>query len=131
MIWKEVLLFLITLTHILFVLFVVVTPFTNSNYFLLLHVIIVPFIIFHWVINNNTCCLTLMEKTLRKEIYGTPGDCLTCRLIEPVYDFKKNNAEFTTIIYAITIILVLISAGKLWYKYRSGEITSLIDLVRL
>lgn len=128
---KEILLKIITLLHIIFVLFVVVVPFTSSNYLLFAHAIFVPFMIFHWVINDNTCALTVIERRLRKEISGSDyedDDCLTCKLIEPVYDFRKNYETFTVIIYAITIGLWLLSVSKLCYKYKMGEITNFKDL---
>ena len=127
---KNILLKLITFIHILFVLFIILTPLSNSNYFLLLHAIMVPFIIFHWICNDNTCILTLIERKLRKEITGKDDeDCITCQLIEPIYDFKKNNQSLSTFIYCTTISLWLISALKLYYKYHTGSITSLRDLV--
>jgi len=127
---KEILLKLITVIHICFIIFMVVTPFFNSNYFLLLHTIFIPFLIFHWICNDNTCVLTVIEKKLRKEISGEvdENDCITCRLIEPVYDFRKNYQGFTMIIYTITILLFLLSSGKLVYRYSTGEIKGLKDL---
>lgn len=125
-----ILLRLISLIHILLLLFVVGIPFINSNYFLLIHFIIVPFIILHWVCNENTCFLTLVEKYLRLKVYGyvDPNDCLTCRLIEPVYDFKKNYKQFTIFIYVVTIILWIITTCRLYRKYQNGEIKNWIDL---
>ncbi len=127
---KGILLKIITLLHILLVIFVIVTPFINSNYFLLLRALFIPFLILHWICNDNTCVLTIIERNLRKQIYGKVDeeDCITCRLIEPVYDFRKNYATFTIIIYVITILLWLISAGKLVFKYKSGNIKSVTDL---
>ena len=128
---KDILLKIITLLHVLFVIFVVVTPFVNSNYFLFIHTIFIPFLILHWICNDNTCVLTIIERKLRKEIYGEKADdddCITCRLIEPVYDFRKNYQTFTVIIYALTIMLWLISSSKLYYKYNSGSITGFKDL---
>lgn len=128
---KYILLKLITLLHIIFVLFVTITPFVSSNYFLFIHAIFIPFLIFHWICNDNTCVLTIIERKLRKEIYGENSiedDCITCKLIEPVYDFRKNYKTFSIIIYTITISLWLISMGKLYYKYNTGTITSFKDL---
>lgn len=126
---KEILLTVITFLHILFVGFVVITPFIGSNYLLFIHSIIIPFLIFHWVCNDNMCALTLIEKKLRKEIYGTEDDnCITCQLIEPVYDFRKNYDQFTVLIYTVTIILWLISLGHLFYRYKNGKIDSWKDL---
>lgn len=128
---NEFILQLITFIHILFVLFVIITPFTNSNYLLLIYVIVIPFVMLHWVMNDNTCILTIMEKHARKQLYGEDTkteDCFTCRLIEPVYDFNKNYSSMSTAIYIITIVLWLIAVYKLYSKYRSGEISSLYDL---
>jgi hypothetical protein len=74
--------------------------------------------------------LTIIERKLRKQIYGdvNDDDCITCKLIEPVYDFRKNYKGFTIIIYTITIMLWLISTGKLLYKYKSGSINGIKDL---
>ena len=56
---NDSILMLINILHVLVILFVVAAPFSNSNYFLLMHITIVPFIILHCVLNNNTCCLTV------------------------------------------------------------------------
>jgi hypothetical protein len=121
---------LITFIHILFILFVIVIPFTNNNYFLLLHAIIVPFVMLHWILNDNTCILTIIEKNMREQLYGVVPDkeeCFTCQLIEPIYDFKNNYESMSTAIYLITIGLWFISVYKLYSKWQSGEITSLSD----
>ena len=127
---KEIILKIISLLHVIFVLFVAITPFVNSNYFLLLHFITVPFVIMHWLCNDNTCALTIAERKLRKEIYGKvdEDDCITCRLIEPVYDFRKNYSGFTAIIYSITIGLWLVTMTKLGMRYYDGRISSIRDL---
>lgn len=121
---------IITLIHLLFVLFVIFTPFIGSPYFLLLHLILVPFIIIHWICNDNTCVLTVIEKYLKKKIYGKVDEkeCITCRLIEPVYDFKKNYQTFSLSIYVITTFLWLITVGRLTYLYKTGQISSWKDL---
>ena len=127
----DILLKLIALLHIIFVIFVVVTPFLNSNYFLFIHLIFIPFLILHWACNDNTCVLTIVERKLRKQMSGdkyTEDDCVTCKLIEPVYDFRKNYKTFSMIIYTVTIMLWLLSVGKLYYKYSDGTITGFKDL---
>lgn len=127
----DILLKIIALLHIIFVIFVVVTPFLNSNYFLFIHLIFIPFLILHWICNDNTCVLTIVERKLRKQMAGNEyndEDCITCKLIEPVYDFRKNYKTFSIIIYTITIMLWLLSAGKLYYKYSDGSITGFRDL---
>ena len=127
----KLLLYLIRVIHILLVIFIVCTPFLNINAYLLLHIIIVPFIILHWIMNNNTCALTVAEYYLREIITGKPVDrskCFMSRLIDPVYDFKKNYQNKRVIIYGSAIGLFSISLYKLIKKKKTGEIKSWRDL---
>ncbi len=131
---KELLLQSITLLHTLLVLFVVLAPFISSNYLLMLHFITIPFLIIHWLFNDNTCILTIIERNMRKQIYKehyNDDDCFTCKLIEPIYDFKSNYDKFSKIIYFVTIILWLVSASRLLYKYQTGNISSWKELFKL
>ena len=124
----------ILICHILVICFVSIAPFTNSNFILLMHLIIVPFIIVHWLTNNNVCALTIMEKKIREKMYGvevSKNDCFTCKIIEPVYDFKKNYKNQSKAIYGITTVLILISLIKLFNKYKCGEIRSFQDMLVL
>jgi hypothetical protein len=132
--FKEILLNIITILHMIFVLFVIVVPFTSSNYLLFLHALFIPFLLFHWILNDNTCALTIIERKLRQQISGSDkidDECITCKLIEPVYDFRKNHETFTTIIYTITITLWLISVYKLYSGYSSGSISTWRDLFKI
>ena len=58
---------LVVLCHVLLVCFVVISPFISSNYILFMHSFVVPFIMMHWIMNNDTCALTIMEKKLRQQ----------------------------------------------------------------
>jgi len=125
---------LITVLHLIIVLFIVIAPFTNSNYLLLLYVITVPFIILHWVMNNNTCSLTVAEKYIRQKTYGiilNDDDCFTYNLIAPIYDFNKNYEAFSNFIYIATISLLSLASYKLIYKVYNGEIKTIADFSKL
>lgn len=128
----KLLLGIITIIHACFLTGVILIPFSNSNYLLLIYIIIMPFIMLHWILNNNNCSLTLLERELRKKIYGkySKADCLTCRLIEPVYDFLKNNQKFSILIYLITLLLLFMAIFKLGYKYKTCRINNWLDLLR-
>lgn len=124
--FEKILLSIITLLHILFIIFVVGAPFTNMNYFIFMHALLVPFMVLHWFCNDNTCVLTVVEKYLRKRIQKDKykeEDCITCKLINPIYDFKKNNKKHTRLIYSICFLVWIISATKLWLKIKNKEIT--------
>jgi hypothetical protein len=129
---NEIILQLIVFLHILFILFIVITPFTNITYLLTIHAIIVPFMMLHWVTNNNTCALTIAEKHVRNQLYGPSNseDCFTCRLIEPVYDFTNDKGSLSLFIYLVTIALWLVTIYKLYSKFQTGEIKSWLDLAR-
>jgi hypothetical protein len=93
---------------------------------------IVPFIILHWVYNDDSCFLTTVELHLKKKIYGRPvdkNDCLTCRIMSPIYNVTEQHEEYATSIYIVTLILWSISVGKLYMKYKEGEIKELCDIV--
>ena len=121
---------IIFILHILFFLFVVSVPFTNSNYLSLLHIIIVPFVIFHWFLEDHTCSIVFVENKLNKYIFNTCDDYkgFFAKLIEPVYDFKLDNKKHSLSIYTITSILWLITSSKLYLKYKNGEINKMDDL---
>ncbi len=131
---NKLLLKLITLVHIMLVLFVVIVPFTSSHYFLMLHAMFVPFMIVHWLLNNHMCALTLVEKFIRKRVYKEgyeKEDCITCKLIEPIYDFNNDTELMAKVVYGITIGLWFISSGKLVCKYKSGEFSSVKEMFML
>ena len=125
---------IITILHIIVILFVLITPFTNYNYFLFMHAIIVPFIMLHWYLNNNACSLTIAEKEIRKRMNGgnknvDDDECYTYKFIAPIYDFNKNHEEYSNFIYILTSGLWIISLYKLYTKFSNGSITSFADLM--
>lgn len=125
---------IVVLCHVLLVCFVVISPFISSNYILFMHSFVVPFIMMHWIMNNDTCALTIMEKKLRQEITGkieVKEDCFTCKIIEPVYNFKNSYKSQSKLIYAFTTILTLISMVRLFGRYKCGKIKSIYDLFLL
>ncbi len=127
---EEIKLKIILICHLIIVIFVVLTPFFNSNYLLFMHSIIIPFIMFHWITNNDMCALTLMEKEIRKRLNKNSNgdDCFTCKIIEPVYNFKNNNNDKEKFVYGVTILLWIISIFKLYRKYKNKEINNFYEL---
>ena len=127
----NILLNIVTFLHVMFILFIVITPFVDSNYILLMHIMVIPFMMLHWLTNDNTCMLTIVEKNIRRELYGkkyNEDECFTCKLIEPVYNFTNKYETMSNIIYSITTILWIISIGKIYCKYRRGNITNWMQL---
>ena len=116
--------------HIMYFLFIIITPFSDSNYMLMLHAIMVPFMMVHWVCNNDTCALTIGEKIVRKIVLNEKDNknCITCKIIEPVYNFKKDNKKYKKIIYTITFGLWMITLLKLYYRYKIGYIKNIYNM---
>lgn len=115
----SIILNLVKLIHFLLILFVIAVPFWGTNYLLIIHFIIVPFIMLHWIVNDNTCCLTVLEKLLSKD-KNYKG--VLAQIIEPVYDFKKDYQHYSTLIYIIAILLWGITTYKLYNRYSQSDI---------
>lgn len=126
-------------THIIIIIMILTIPLTNSNYFLFLHAITIPFIMFHWILGDNTCALTIVERGIRgikkeednKDKLNDIDNCFTCRLIEPVYDFHKNHKAYSKLTWLIVIVMWLLTIYKLNAKYVSGDIATFSDLVEV
>lgn len=97
----------ISILHgIIFILNVVV-PFLNDEHLLQLYVICVPFMWLHWMTNNDTCALTLMESKLRGI---SSNDTYLHRIISPVYKFQSKEAQHRAwwlISYVLWVIAVI------------------------
>ena len=95
--------------HVLLLLFVVLTPFIGTPEWILIDLMLMVSIYLHWIVNDNTCALTVLEKTLR----GTPDDKETFfgRLFGEMYTFGRDNK----LSWAIIVVLMLVAT------YRSKE----------
>ena len=105
---------------------------SKSNYVLFMHSIIMPFLLLHWIVGDNTCILTTIETEIQ---YRTSGkiderNCFTCNLINPVYDIGKNPTIFYKLTHVIVIIVWMISVKKLYDKVQNGEIKNWRDLYK-
>jgi len=103
---------IIFLLHILIFLFVVLVPFFGSPLLILLNLIFMIGILFHWILGSDVCALTVLESHLR----GQPmTETFFGRLFGPMYriDFKTSKI--------LLLILILISIKKLLthlYEWR-------------
>lgn len=123
---------LISILHLIIILFILIVPFSDSNYLLFMYCIVIPFIILHWILNNNMCCLTVAENYIRNITNGTKiniQDNFTYKLIAPIYDFNKNHQQFSIIIYIVTLLLWSIAMSNLTIKYNSGQIKTFNDII--
>ena len=76
--------------HLLFVAFVTLAPFTSNRALLVLHALIVPFLWLHWLLNDDTCALTVLENRLR----GVSNDSSFFHaLVSPVYKIRDSTVR--------------------------------------
>ena len=125
---------LISVLHVLVILFVLLVPFSDNDALMFLHILVVPFIIIHWLTNNNKCCLSTAEKHIRKIAHGTKSntkDTFIYQFIAPIYDFNKNYESYSAFIYIVTVLLWSISMINLGRNINSGKVKSYNDLFKV
>lgn len=104
---------LICIIHIIVVLFVIAVPFTNNDALLTLHFITLPFIWLHWMLNDDTCALTVLEATCRGMTIeeAKSGKSFFHNLVSPVYKIEDDDVR--SIAWSVSIILWLVTAFKI------------------
>ena len=102
--------YLIKLIHIIVVLFLVFAPIFGDEYFLTMHLIVVPFILLHWITNQSVCALTEMEKI----VTGKTCDDETFfgQVVGPIYKFKTKGEE-NIFVWTLMITLWFITFMRL------------------
>ena len=97
--------------HIIIFLVAIIIPFIGNNQILELYSLLIPFVMFHWVMNDDTCCLTHMEH----KFTNTPIDqTFSGRIIGPIYNLSDDDS-------GKCIKLILFSLW-LFTQYRTGHI---------
>jgi hypothetical protein len=95
----------IFMVHLLFILFMVIIPFTENSLLHILHITTTVTLLVHWVLNSDACFLSLLESKIRNIEYT---ESFISRIVSPVYKLNDNS-----VVYIITILLSLISVTKL------------------
>lgn len=84
---------IIFLIHVLFLLAILIVPFTNSEKNLEFYAIVIPFIFYHWSVNDDTCALT------QAEMYVTgkeKDETFMGRVVGPIYKMEENDVNKLT-----------------------------------
>ena len=102
---------LIRLLHIAFILFYIVTPFTNNAQLLFLHLLTGPLLWVHWIAMSDDCSLTLLECWCRGIPYNERQDSFFFNLVSPIYKFDSD-ADVRKFIWVVSIVLWLITLVK-------------------
>ena len=111
--------------HVLIRIFLIATPFIGNEYFLSLHLIIVPFIMLHWLANQTVCALTELEKIVRggrssdETVFGQlfepiyRNESWVGQAISPFYEIQDKETEKRAVWLALTG-LWFITLVRLW-----------------
>lgn len=103
-------LWIIRVIHYLIVLFFILAPFSDSEFILTLHFILVPFLMLHWVTNQSACALTELEKFLTGKTED--DDTFIGKIVGPVYKFQSCE-EQNMFVWSVLILLWLFTLYKL------------------
>ena len=121
---NNLIVFNITIIHIIVIIFILITPFSNNNTLLLFYIIFVPFLLLHWLLNDDTCCLTLFEAYFRNKTSNeiiTNNETFMNKIISPVYKFSNNNKSLEKISYIVLIGLLIKALLNLFYNYDNNK----------
>ena len=125
--------------HILVVLFVILVPFSRKffppqskypGFLLLMGAILIFWLIIHWILNDSTCCLTVLESHLR----GIPmNDTFMYSILDPVYRFiSKDHLNNGTLSGVVTVVTVGLWLKTLWElnAIHWQPVTEMVDVFR-
>ena len=79
--------------HVIFLLGILIVPFTNDKKNLEFYSILIPFLFYHWSVNDDTCALTQAECY----VTGKPKESTFMhRVVSPIYKMEDNQINNIT-----------------------------------
>jgi hypothetical protein len=104
----------LSLVHMSFFLWCLWVPlFSTDQRMIILHVALLPLIVFHWYLNNDKCSLTILESWLRDV---DEEETMFHRVMSPIYSFGAVEDDCKLpYSWAMACVLWLISLNKLDY----------------
>ena len=106
---------IIFIIHVIFLIGMLVVPFTNDRRNLEFYSILIPFIFYHWSVNDDTRALTQAEMMLTGQ---EKEKTFMGRVVGPIYKMEENDINHLT----KTVFFVL------WgiVQYRLGHFNNII-----
>ena len=92
---------IIFVLHSIIVLLIIFIPFSDNEKYLNLYISVIPFLFYHWSVNDDTCILTTLERKFRN--IDSNEQTFLNRIISPVYKIPNN--KMGEIAKTVTIIL--------------------------
>lgn len=107
---------IIFLLHTIFLLAILIIPFTNNRENLEFYSLLIPFLFFHWSVNDDTCALTQLEMSMTGQ---KKEETFMGRLVGPIYKMPDDDInKFTKSIFFVLWAIV---------QYRIGHFDFLIN----
>jgi len=102
--------------HLVFLIFILVVPFTNDRRNLEFYSLLIPFIFYHWSVNDDTCALTQAEMVITGQ---KKEETFMGRVVGPIYKMPENEINHLT----KTVFFIL------WgiVQYRLGYFDNIIN----
>lgn len=79
--------------HLAFLIAILVVPFTNDRRNLEFYSILIPFLFYHWSVNDDTCALTQMEMVVTGQ---QKEETFMHRVVSPIYKMEDNDVNNLT-----------------------------------
>ena len=95
--------------HLYLFVLAIIIPFIGNQKYLEFYSLLIPFLMFHWIMNNDTCVLTIIERWFIPSEQQTFSE----RLIGPIYNLSNE---------AIKVILFTL---WIFVQYRTGHLKNL------
>jgi len=107
---------IIFLLHTIFLLAILIIPFTNNRENLEFYSLLIPFLFFHWSVNDDTSALTQLEMSMTGQ---KKEETFMGRLVGPIYKMPDDDInKFTKSIFFLLWAIV---------QYRIGHFDFLIN----
>ena len=121
---------IIKLIHYFVFIFLVCTPFVGNDYLLTMHLLIVPFILLHWLTNQSVCALTEMEKLLTGQTCD--DETFFGKIVGPVYKFKTHREENMFVWTAMITLwfITFIRLQKTDFVHLRADIANIRSMLR-
>ena len=110
--------FVVKAIHALVVAWAVIAPFSKWKHLRLTYVIFAPFLMLHWLLNNDTCALTTIECALRG--LDDCSDSFVHKIVSPIYKISDSTARaiawtFTLVSWAYAASTVTVDDVVLFF----------------
>jgi hypothetical protein len=89
---------LVSLIHAAVLAWALIAPFSQSNFWKVSYVIFAPFLMLHWILNDDSCALTQLECAIRGL---DESSSYIHRVMSPLYKMQESDAGLLAWAYTV------------------------------